>query len=207
VKLYLTPSDQKTIEELSQAVGKTTKRVVTRSQSVGRNPFEGRSVIERTEETPLLNEDEARRLDLDEVILVVDAQMPIRARRIKYYEDPTLKIIHAGQQGDHPYPDAEKRQYDARLNQAEEAVAKLAQQLSAVRQGGARGQGPEASSEPKPVLRAPFRRAAVSLAPPPTPINLDLAVLGQTEEGRLAVQKAVLKAEDIIAGYRAVAGG
>jgi len=91
------------------------------------------------------------------------------------------------------------------LNQAEEAVAKLAQQLPAVRQGGARGQGPEASSEPKPVLRAPFRRAAVSLAP--TPINLDLAVLGQTEEGRLAVQKAVLKAEDIIAGYRAVAGG
>ena len=68
VKLYLTPSEQKTIEELSQAVGKTTKRVVTRSRAVGRNPFEGRSVSERTEDTPLLTEDEARRMDLDEVI-------------------------------------------------------------------------------------------------------------------------------------------
>lgn len=41
VKLYLTPSDEKTVEELSKAVGKTTKRVVTRSRSIGRNPFEG----------------------------------------------------------------------------------------------------------------------------------------------------------------------
>ena len=51
VKLYLTPSEQKTIEELSQAVGKTTKRVVTCSRAVGRTPFEGRSVSERTEDT------------------------------------------------------------------------------------------------------------------------------------------------------------
>ncbi len=197
VKLYLTPSDQKTIEELSQAVGKTTKRVVTRSRSVGRNPFEGRSVTERTEETPLLNEDEARRLDLDEVVLVVDAQMPIRARRIKYYEDPALKVIHAAQKGDHPYPDAEKRQYDARLDAAEATVAKLAQQLEAVQQG----RGAEVSSDPTPVLQAPSRRAAVSLALAPAPINLDLAALGQTEEGRLAVQKAVVTTAEIIAGH------
>ena len=52
VKLYLTPSEQKTIEELSQAVGKTTKRVVTRSRAVDRNPFEGRSVSERASARP-----------------------------------------------------------------------------------------------------------------------------------------------------------
>ena len=83
VMLYLTPSEQKTIEELSQAVGKTTKRVVTRSRAVGRNPFEGRSVSERTEDTPLLTEDQARRMNLGDVILVIDAQMSIRARRVK----------------------------------------------------------------------------------------------------------------------------
>ena len=98
-----TPSEQKTIEELSQAVGKTTKRVVTRSRAVGRNPFEGRSVSERTEDTPLLTEDQARRMDLDEVILVIDAQMPIRARRIKYFEDPALKALHTGQAGSFPW--------------------------------------------------------------------------------------------------------
>ncbi|KMK68972.1 hypothetical protein [Puniceibacterium sp. IMCC21224] len=36
-------------------------------------------------------------MDLDEVVLVIDAQMPIRARRIKYFDDPALKVLHAGQ--------------------------------------------------------------------------------------------------------------
>lgn len=105
VKLYLTPSDEKTVEELSKAVGKTTKKVVTRSRSIGRNPFEGRSMSERTEETSLLPEDEARRLPLEDIIMVVDAQMPIRAKRIEYYNDSYFKAIHAAQKGELPFPD------------------------------------------------------------------------------------------------------
>ncbi|AUR22511.1 type IV secretory system conjugative DNA transfer family protein [Phaeobacter inhibens] len=105
VKLYLTPSDEKTVEELSKAVGKTTKRVVTRSRSIGKNPFEGRSMSERTEEVSLLPEDEARRLPLDDIIIVVDAQMPIRAKRIQYYDDPFFKGIHAAQKGELPFPE------------------------------------------------------------------------------------------------------
>ncbi|KFI25388.1 MULTISPECIES: type IV secretory system conjugative DNA transfer family protein [Haematobacter] len=201
VKLYLTPSDQKTIEELSQAVGKTTKRVVTRSRSVGRNPFEGRSVTERTEETPLLNEDEARRLNLDEVILVIDAQMPIRAWRIKYYEDPALKVIHAGQSGSHPYPDAEKRQYEARLKETEETVERLSRALSAV--AGAPGKkARKRASAPVPAaprLRAPLRRETAST--PPEPIRIDLTALGTVREGRQAVEAAVLKTAGILAQH------
>jgi type IV secretion system protein VirD4 len=106
IKLYLTPSDEKTIEELSKAVGKTTKRVVTRSRAIGRNPFAGRSMSERTEETPLLPEDEARRMDLGDIIMVVDAQMPVRAKRIKYYDDRFFKAIHDKQTGPLPYPSA-----------------------------------------------------------------------------------------------------
>ena len=106
VKLYLTPSDEKTVEELSKAVGKTTKRVVTRSRSIGKNPFEGRSMSERTEETSLLPEDAARRLPLEDIIMVVDAQMPIRAKRIQYYDDPFFKSIHAAQKGELPFPSA-----------------------------------------------------------------------------------------------------
>lgn len=108
VKLYLTPSDEKTVEELSKAVGKTTKRVVTRSRSIGRNPFEGRSMSERTEETSLLPEDEARRMPLDDIVMVVDAQMPVRAKRIKYFEDPFFKKIHAAQKGELPFPEEAK---------------------------------------------------------------------------------------------------
>lgn len=147
VKLYLTPSEQKTIEELSQAVGKTTKRVVTRSRAVGRNPFEGRSVSERTEDTPLLTEDQARRMDLDEVILVIDAQMPIRARRIKYFEDPTLKVLHAGQAGSFPYPDEDGLRRDRQMTETRETVERLKQELQEVRAAaGAPGTGTAAAS-------------------------------------------------------------
>ena len=105
IKLYLTPSDEKTVEELSKAVGKTTKTVVTRSRAIGKNPFEGRSQSERTEEVSLLPEDEARRLPLDEIIVVVDAQMPVKAKRVVYFEDPYFKSIHAAQDGNLPFPD------------------------------------------------------------------------------------------------------
>ena len=107
VKLYLTPSDEKTVEELSKAVGKTTKKVVTRSRAIGKNPFEGRSQSVRTEEVSLLPEDEARRLPLEEIVMVIDAQMPIRAKRIEYFSDPFFKGIHGAQTGDLPYPEME----------------------------------------------------------------------------------------------------
>ena len=87
---------------MSKAVGKTTKTVVTKSRSIGKNPFEGRSQSTRTEETSLLPEDEARRLPLDEIVVVVDAQMPVRAKRIQYFDDPFFKRIHAAQVGEMP---------------------------------------------------------------------------------------------------------
>ncbi|SFU68083.1 Type IV secretory system Conjugative DNA transfer [Aliiroseovarius crassostreae] len=59
---------------------------------------------ERTEETALLPEDEARRMNLDDIVLVVDAQMPVRAKRIKYYEDRFFKETFDRQSGDFPYP-------------------------------------------------------------------------------------------------------
>lgn len=107
VKIYLTPSDQKTVEELSASVGRTTRRVVSKSRPLGLSPLRSRSVSERTEEAPLLSEDQARTMSLDDVVLVIDAQQPIRARRIKFYEDRTLKALHAAQAGDYPTPDAE----------------------------------------------------------------------------------------------------
>ena len=106
VKLYLTPSDEKTIEELTKAVGTTTKRVVTKSRSIGANPFKGRSASERTEETALLTEDDARRMPLDDIVLVIDAQMPIRAKRVEYFKDKPFRQIHAAQSGEYPVPDA-----------------------------------------------------------------------------------------------------
>ena len=89
---------------MSKAVGKTTKTVITRSQSIGKNPFEGLSQSTRTEESSLLPEDEARRLPLDEIVMVIDAQMPVRAKRIQYFDDRLFKAIHAAQTGELPFP-------------------------------------------------------------------------------------------------------
>jgi type IV secretion system protein VirD4 len=216
VKLYLTPSEQKTIEELSQAVGKTTKRVVTRSRAVGRNPFEGRSVSERTEDTPLLTEDQARRMDLDEVILVIDAQMPIRARRIKYFEDPALKVLHAGQAGSFPYPDEDGLRRDRQMSETREKVERLKQELQEVRAAaGARGPGAEGSSKtveapitetqvPSLVVsnRARGRAARAAAGGGGSgQVAFDLAGLGLKEADRTELAAAVQTTRAIIAEY------
>jgi type IV secretion system protein VirD4 len=216
VKLYLTPSEQKTIEELSQAVGKTTKRVITRSRAVGRNPFEGRSVSERTEDTPLLTEDQARRMDLDEVILVIDAQMPIRARRIKYFEDPALKAMHAGQAGSFPYPDEDGLRRDRQMTETRETVEKLKQELQEVRAAaGAQGSGTASASmtgkapatttrDPQPTLsglaRGRAARAAGGRGGSPK-LSFDLAVLGLKEADTTQLAAAVQTTRAIIAEY------
>jgi type IV secretion system protein VirD4 len=214
VKLYLTPSEQKTIEELSQAVGKTTKRVVTRSRAVGRNPFEGRSVSERTEDTPLLTEDQARRMDLDEVILVIDAQMPIRARRIKYFEDPALKVLHAGQAGSFPYPDEDGLRRDRQMTETRETVEKLKQELQEVRlAAGARGSGivkaptegpPKGQHVPKPKISGrAWGRAARAAAggAGSSQLSLDLAALGLKEAEKTELATAVQTTRAIIAEF------
>ncbi|WP_417480677.1 type IV secretory system conjugative DNA transfer family protein, partial [Maricaulis maris] len=214
VKLYLTPSEQKTIEELSQAVGKTTKRVVTRSRAVGRNPFEGRSVSERTEDTPLLTEDQARRMDLDEVILVIDAQMPIRARRIKYFEDPTLKVLHAGQSGSFPYPDEDGLRRDRQMSEARETVEKLKQELQEVREAaGARENGVASAIDEKSTTdpqdrklvstsraRGRSARAAAS-GGRSSQLSFDLDRLGIKGANRTELTAAVQTTRAIIAEY------
>jgi type IV secretion system protein VirD4 len=72
-------------------------------------------------------------MDLDEVILVIDAQMPIRARRVKYFEDPALKVLHAGQAGSFPYPDEDGLRRDRQMSETRETVEKLRLELQEVR--------------------------------------------------------------------------
>jgi len=196
-------------------VGKTTKRVVTRSRAVGRNPFEGRSVSERTEDTPLLTEDQARRMDLDEVILVIDAQMPIRARRIKYFEDPALKALHASQAGSFPYPDEDRLRRDRQMTETRETVEKLKQELREVRAAaGAQGSGNASAvtdeiptTETTASSAALSRRARGRAARAEVDVgvtgqlSIDLAKLGLGKADGTELAKAVQTTRAIIAEY------
>lgn len=103
IKLYLTPSESDTIAEMSDAVGMTTKRVVSRSKNIKDGLFSN-NMSERTEDHPLLTKDQARRLPRGEVVIVVDGDMPIRAKGLIYYDDAAYQELYESQDFDAPLP-------------------------------------------------------------------------------------------------------
>jgi len=103
IKLYLTPNEEDTIGELSESVGTTTKKVVSHSRSMKDSVF-GINTTERSEEYPLLTKDGARRLPSDEIVIVVNGDMPIRAKRLQYFSDRKLKLLYDSQNFNVPPP-------------------------------------------------------------------------------------------------------
>ena len=56
-----------------------------------------------------MSETEARFMDPDEVIILASPQPPIRAKRIKYFDDPVFAAMMGAQKGSaHPFPPAPK---------------------------------------------------------------------------------------------------
>lgn len=91
LKLYMTPSEEMTIEDLSKACGMTTKRTITRTRSTGLD--ERTTISEKTDERPLLTEDEARRLPEDVSIIIVKGAQPLKVKSIRHFEDRHFKSI------------------------------------------------------------------------------------------------------------------
>ena len=105
LKLYITPRDQRTVREVSAAVGSTTREAVTRMYGRNKGFLGATSTSARMEERPLLSETEARLLDPDEVIILASPQHPIKAQRIKFYDDPVFREMVARQEGrEFPFP-------------------------------------------------------------------------------------------------------
>ncbi|WP_197922794.1 type IV secretory system conjugative DNA transfer family protein [Thiosulfatihalobacter marinus] len=105
LKLYITPRDQRTVREVSAAVGSTTREAVTRMYGRNKGFLGATSTSARLEERPLLSETEARLLDPDDVIILASPQHPIKAQRIKFYDDPVFREMVARQEGrEFPYP-------------------------------------------------------------------------------------------------------
>lgn len=206
VKLYLTPSDQKTVAELSQSVGRTTKRVISRSHPLGPHTLKSRTLTERTEDAPLLSEDQARTMSLEDVVLVIDAQSPIRAKRIKYYEDPLLRATHAAQSGPYPYPDPISGKM-AQLDQTSEAHAvRIAEQEARIAALETRAEtSPTAPVPPSPTPSTPelmtpsVRRARIKSADR-APVATQLTPGDVPEEDRDKLRRGVGRLSEIKAG-------
>jgi type IV secretion system protein VirD4 len=154
-------------------------------------------------------------MDLDEVILVIDAQMPIRARRIKYFEDPALKALHTGQAGSFPYPDEDRLRQDRQMTETRETVEKLKQELQEVRAAaGAQGSGTVSTvaddnlTTGSTALNAALSRRARGRAARaavgdgvPDQLLVDLARLGIDEAARTGLEEAVQTTRAIMAEY------
>jgi len=109
LKLYITPRDELTVKEVSASVGKTTSEAVTMSFGQSKGFFGAQSTTSRLEERPLLSETETRFMDPDDVIILASPQHPVKARRIKYFEDPKFSAMMDAQEGMQlPYPPQQK---------------------------------------------------------------------------------------------------
>ena len=187
VKVYLTPSDQKTTRELSEAVGRTTRRVISKSRPFGPSPLRSRTLTERSEDAPLLSEDEVRTMSLEDVVVVIDAQNPIRARRIKFYEDRTFKPLHKAQMRSKlPY-----------LDQATAKVARLERRVEELevekRDGGGGTLGLVAPPPSAPASAPPAAPPAAPAAAAPAGLKAEEVEVSRllTSERRAQVKAAL----------------
>lgn len=164
MKLYLAANERKTAGEISGSLGKTTKLSISDSLSRDSSMIQRRSVSRRTEERPLMTEDDIRRLDPNVAILIPERQHPLMVRRIKYYEDPTFLIPFKSQKGPLPYP----RRDDVSALRAEVEELKRQVMSGAIRYDAA----PQAVKTARPAapsaaVNPPAEPAAEAAAPNP----------------------------------------
>jgi len=104
MKLYLSPNEKKTAQEVSDALGKTTKLATSDSYSRDASLLTRRSLSRRMEERPLMSPDEVKKLDANVAVLIPERQQPLRVRRVVYYEDAVFRGVYEAQGGPLPYP-------------------------------------------------------------------------------------------------------
>lgn len=89
IKVVFTPNTVETAETISKMLGQKTERYQQRNYAKGwLSPFPSHTVLANQETgRALLTVDEVMKFPKDESILFVTGEAPIRARKIKYYED------------------------------------------------------------------------------------------------------------------------
>ena len=102
LQLFMAPADAETPEYVSKAIGDFTRK--SRSKSWQTNQLTGGNVQERTEGARLMRPEDLRRLSEDEVVLLIQGSNPVKANKVRYYEDRELKAIYEGQTGPMPQP-------------------------------------------------------------------------------------------------------
>lgn len=111
MKIYISPNDHSTTEEITKALG--TRTGFKASYSYTLNDFSNRSVNVSTEELPLFTAAQLRGLPKSKVLLMPEGHQPILADKIVYYADPVFKPIFESQKGPYPYPSRQLQHIDS----------------------------------------------------------------------------------------------
>ena len=149
MKLYISPNDHSTTEEITKALG--TRTGYKASYSYTLNDFSNRSVSVSTEELPLMSPAQLRRLPKTKMLLMPEGHLPILADKIVYYADPVFKRVFESQKGPYPYPKRELQHLDRPEQKvAQDAVAtrEPCEALSAVERSDSCGGRTEQSAGP-----------------------------------------------------------
>ncbi len=108
LQLFMAPADSETPDYVSKAIGNFTRKARSKSWMMGQI---GKSNIqEREEGARLLRPEDLRSLSAEDCVLLIQDSDPVRAQKVRYFEDRALKPIFENQTGKHPVVNALKTQ-------------------------------------------------------------------------------------------------
>jgi N-terminal domain of anti-restriction factor ArdC/Type IV secretory system Conjugative DNA transfer len=93
VRIAFSTNDERTAKRVSDALGTATETLTMKNYAGHRlSPWLGHLMVSRQETSrPLLTPGEVMQLSPNEAIVMVSGLHPLRARKVRYYEDPQLK--------------------------------------------------------------------------------------------------------------------
>jgi type IV secretion system protein VirD4 len=93
IRIAFSTNDERTAKRVSDALGTATETRTMKNYAGHRlSPWLGHLMVSRQETSrPLLTSGEVMQLSPNEAIVMVSGLHPLRARKVRYYEDPQLK--------------------------------------------------------------------------------------------------------------------
>ena len=133
--------------------------------------------------------------------MVIDAQMPIRAKRIEYFNDPYFKGIHGAQTGDLPFPvkkvstslgviEEEPEAEDAKAKDVVDEPEPTSIPVSAA---------PAASQEPTPAAPAEQGKLPIEPVDRPAPLRESIKMAAATNQRKTLRTSRRKKAKGVAA--------
>ena len=102
IRIAFSTNDERTAKRVSDALGTATEMRAMKNYAGHRlSPWLGHLMVSRQETSrPLLTPGEVMQLSPNEAVVMVSGVHPVRARKVRYYEDPQfqhrIKLPHAG---------------------------------------------------------------------------------------------------------------